>query len=113
MARLCVRVADNRHPTDAKLDALRTQIGDVVCIVDDGHVFSAAERNCGQYRFIDVPGVSQEALLALVASKFDANSVMTARRIVSLDATALKSGAWSSKTTATKTQIDAITITKA
>ncbi len=57
MAVLCVRVADNRHPTDPSLDALRTQPGDVVEVVADGHAFSAGELGCGQYRFVSVPGV--------------------------------------------------------
>ena len=113
MARLCIRIQDNFNPSDPSLNAMRTQLGDVVCVEDDGHVFSAAERNCGQYRFIDVPGVSQEMFNDIVAAKQDAQGNMVARRIKGLDSLVLKSGAWAGKVTATKAQIDLITVTKA
>ena len=47
MARLCVRILANDHPTDPALTPMRTNLGDVVCIQDDGHVFSHAELNNG------------------------------------------------------------------
>lgn len=107
MARLCIRIA----PNDTR-SVLRDQPGDVVDIQEDSHAWSAAERNCGQYRFIDVTGASVEALANLVAVKREGRRIL-ARRIVSLDVTALRSGQWGGRTTATKTQIDAITITRA
>ena len=114
MARLCVRVASNNHPTDASLNALRTQPGDVVCLVDDSHVFSLCERTNGQYRIIDVPGVSQEQLVALVEQVYAADeATLVKRRRLALDAAALKVGAWRNRTSATKSQIDAITVTRA
>lgn len=113
MARLCIRIAPNNHPTDPSLDVMRTQLGDVVCIVDDGHIFSSAELNSGQYRIVDVPGVSQEELIYLCAHVDDAEGKMIRRRAVTLDADALRAGAWRTRTTATKTQIAAITVTRA
>ena len=114
MARLCIRIAPNSHPTDPTLDAMRTQMGDVVCVVDDHHQFSKGELECGQYRVIDMPGVAQVELNHLVASAFDPGdeSKMLRRRAVTLDAIALKTGAWRAATKATKAQIDAITIAR-
>ena len=104
MARLCVRIAPNNHPADANLDALRTQPGDVVCIVDDDHVFSSAELNCGQYKIIDVPDVPQEDLAYLVTSVYDAEQKLVSRRAVKLELT--------EKTTVTKSEIDALAVAK-
>src|SRR3990172_5332160 len=111
MARLCVRILPNDHPTDPALTPLRTRLGDVVCIVDDDHVFSHAELNCGHYRIIDVPGVPQEDLIHLCASVEDAEGKITARRAVKLDDAVLKSAQWVGRTSATKAQIAAITVT--
>jgi len=109
MARLCIRIAPNDHPSDANLNVMRTHPGDVVCIVDDGHVFSHAELNCGQYRIIDVPGVSQEELTDLVDAVFAADeSTMLKRRRLTLPIAILNAGVWKNRTTATKAQIDAI-----
>lgn len=114
MARLCIRIAANNHPTDPSLDALRTQPGDVVCIVDDGHVFSKCEMTNGQYRIVDVPGVTQDQLASLVEQVYAADeATLLKRRRLALDITALKTGAWKTRASATKAQIDAITITKA
>ena len=85
MARLCIRIAPNEHPTDASLNALRTHEGDVVCLVDDTHVFSHAELNNGQYRIIDVPGVPQENLVHLVRHEEGLQGQMTKRRMVKID----------------------------
>ena len=35
MSRLCIRIQPNNNPDDPTLDALRTQMGDVVCIKDN------------------------------------------------------------------------------
>ena len=113
MARLCVRIAPNNHPTDPSLDALRTHPGDVVCIVDDDHKFSEGELNCGQYRIIDLPGVPQEDLTHLCAHVEDVEGKTIRRRAVALDMTALKSAAWKNVTKISKDQIAAITIAKA
>lgn len=111
MARLCIRIAPNDHPTDPTLTPLRTQEGDVVCLVDDSHVFSHAELNNGQYRIIDLPGVPQEDLLHLVTPVDDGDGKMLKRRAVELDTTVLKS-TWTGKNTATKAELDAITKAK-
>jgi hypothetical protein len=109
VARLCIRILPNLHPTDANLNDMRTQAGDVVCIVDDGHVFSKAELECGHYRIIDVPGVSQAELTDLIDAVFDADgSTMTKRRKWTLPIGVLDAGVWKNRTTATKAQIDAI-----
>ena len=113
MARLCIRIAANNHPTNAALTPLRTRPGDVVALVDDGHVFSDCERNNGQYRIIDLPGVPQEDLVHLVTPRFDANNVMTRRYNQTLDISAISAGAWRNRTSATKAQIDAVTIARA
>jgi len=114
MARLCIRVAPNDHPTDPELNKLRTQPGDVVCIVNDDHQFSQGELNCGQYRIIDVPGVPQIELIYLCKQHVDdveGNPIQ--RRLWSLDAAALRVGQWRDRTSATQAQIDAIVITRA
>lgn len=59
MTRLCIRAVAN--DTDSPL---RTQPGDVICMVEDDHVFNAAEM--ALYRIIDLPGVPQEKLVYLM-----------------------------------------------
>ena len=113
MARLCIRILPNLNTTEPKLDVMRTQAGDVVCVVDDGHQFSFGELNCGQYRFIDVPGVSQAELINLVESVFDVDEATMLRvRKVTLPIAILSAGVWKNRTTATKAQIDSITTVK-
>jgi hypothetical protein len=112
MARLCIRLTPNDHPTDPTLTPLRTHEGDVVCLVDDDHVFSPTELTCGHYKIVDVPGVTQEDLLYLMAHEEDAEGKMTKRRVVGLDPAVLK-GAWKDKTSATKAELDAVTKVKA
>ncbi len=112
MAILCIRVAKNNHPTDKSFDLMRTQVGDIVCIVEDGHAFSSGELNCGQYRFIDVPGVPQADLIHLIDHVEDAEGRVIQLRAKSIDVAALNSAPWKTKTTATKTQIAAITVAK-
>jgi hypothetical protein len=112
MARLVIRILPNAHPTDPSLTPLRTQEGDVVELVDDGHVFSFAELNCGQYRIMDVPGVPQDELVHLKAHVEDAQGRMTKRRAQQLDLTVLRTPAWRDRTTATKAEIATLTRTK-
>ena len=112
MARLCIRLTNNDHPTDPTLTPLRTNEGDVVCLVDDGHVFSFAELNNGHYKIMDVPDATQEDLVHLVASVEDADGTMVKRRNLEID-TALLKGAWKNKTSATKAELDANTKVKA
>ena len=112
MARLCIRIVPNPNSTDPSLDVMRTQEGDVVCVTEDGHVWSKMELACGQYRFIDVPGVSQEAMIGLIASTFDTDEKMLRLRAVTLNIAALKTGAWKTRKTATKEQIESITVVK-
>lgn len=85
MARLCVRVA----PSDASAGALRSQPGEVICIMEDGHEWSPGELACGQYRFIDVPGTPAEKLLDLMAP-VEVDGEITKRRAQMLDATAVR-----------------------
>lgn len=108
MARLCVRIVPNPNPSDPAMDDLRTQEGDVVFIVDDSHVFSHAELNCGHYRIIDVPGIPQEDLIHLMDSEYEADGKMKNRRIDELDKAILKSPEWIGKRNATKAEIAAI-----
>ena len=91
MARVIIRILDNAHPTDAALTLLRTQIGDIISIVEDGHVFSPAELNCGHYRVLDVIGATQEQLTDFVAARFDANGVITRKRDKGIDSTVILS----------------------
>lgn len=111
MAKLCIRILPNPNTTDPTLDVLRTQEGDVVWVAEDDHVFSLGELNCGQYRFIDVPGI-QADLIYLMEPVVDADEQMIARRKLTLDSSALKTAFWSEKTTATKNELDSITLTK-
>lgn len=112
MARLCIRITPNPNLSNPSMDALRTKVGDVVCLVDDSHIFSVAELTCGHYRFIDVPGVSQEDLVHLVTPVKDKNGRMTKRRAQSLDPAALKAGIWVDKDSATISELDLITSVK-
>lgn len=111
MARLCVRVAPNDHPTDPTLNALRSQPGDVVCVVEDDHQFSAGELNCGQYRFIDVPGPASD-YSNLVDVVTDASGAITAKRARALNPVLLRAGGWLNRTVASRLQIDLITIAR-
>lgn len=113
MARICIRVTNNNHPTDAALDALRIQRGDVVDIVRDGHVFSPAELNCGHYRMITVTGATEEDIARLIESGMDGRGELVKRRVYTLDMTALNSPTMRNKTSLTKAQIDSLTLTKA
>ena len=113
MARLCIRVAPNDHPTDASLTPLRTRPGDVVEIKEDGWQWRPGELNSGQYRFVDVPGVPAADLAHLKTSVLAADGVtMTRRRNQCLDPAALSAGAWRTRTSATRNQINAVTITR-
>lgn len=112
MARLCVRILDNVNPSEPSLNALRTQKGDVVCIVADDHVFSQAELTCGHYRILDLPGVTEEELIHLVESRTDADGHMTARRTQHLDLAVLKSPAWRDRPSAAKAELAILTRTK-
>jgi hypothetical protein len=109
MARLCIRIAPNDHPTDPSQNALRTRPGDVVEIGEDGHVWEG-ETAGGQYRFIDVPGVSRESLLNLMSPVRDGAGRMTRRFTATLDISVLNNVTWIGRTSATKAQVDAITI---
>ena len=84
MARLVIRISDNSHP-DPKLNAMRTQIGDVVEICEDGHWFSDGEVHCGQYRIVEVPGVPALAFEHLKESEMDADENMLSRRKLALN----------------------------
>jgi hypothetical protein len=106
MPKVCIRIVANPNPTDPSMDVLRTQLGDIVCIMEDSHVWSAAELNCGQYKFITVTGATTEELLNLVESVFAADeSTMLKRRKWTLPENLLK-GAWKNVTTVSKAQID-------
>ena len=111
MARLCIRVSTNQHPTDSTLNPFRSQLGDVVVIQPDGWVFSPAELNCGQYRVVDVAGVAPSVFHSLLNSVFDAGGIMTARRAFRIEPTIINNAVWKVKFTATKTQIDLVTVT--
>lgn len=108
MAILCVRIAPNDHP-DPSLHAQRTHPGDVVDIVEDDHVFSEGELKCGQYRFINVPGVPAAELAHLKESVLAADGAVSRKRGRGFDADELNSPQWKNRDRATKAQIDAIT----
>lgn len=102
MAILVVLLVDNTHP-DPGLNRLRCQKGDVVDIVEDGHVFSDGEMNCGRYRFLRVPGVAGDALAAQMAEVVEAlerlramassqMAMMTAPRVILRDENGLAAG---------------------
>ena len=111
MARICIRVAPNDHPTDSSLTPLRTRVGDVVVIVNDDHVFSECERNNGQYKIVNVTDATQEELLHMVASVYDVNGKMTKRRNVTINTTLIISGgSW--PTSVTKAQLATVTIAR-
>jgi len=82
MARLCVRITKNDHPTDPSLTPLRTNEGDVVCVMGDEHVFSHAEMNNGHYKIVEMPGVPPEDVIRLMAHEEDADGKMVKRRKV-------------------------------
>ena len=111
MAKLCIRIQPNNHPTDSDKDILRTQPGDVVDICEDNHQWSFAELNCGQYRFIDLPGVPSEQLAHLKNPAYDADGKMIAKRAVTLDKNILVAD-FKNKTILSKEQVGSIIITK-
>lgn len=111
MARLCIRVTANDHPTNAALTPLRMRPGDVVEIKPDGWEWCKGELNCGQYRFIDVPGVAEGDLVHLKTPRYS-GSTMTRIRNQCLDTAELNKVAWVGKSTATKAEVDAVTITR-
>lgn len=120
MARLCIRIAPNDHPTDPTKTPLRTRPGDVVEIREDDHNWRPGEVLSGQYRFVDVPGpasawtyLKDAVLLGEVLPEFiGREQELYRRRRVSLDPVALRSGAWRTRTIATRAQIAAITVTR-
>jgi hypothetical protein len=127
MARLCIRIAPNDHPTDPSLTPLRTRPGDIVEIREDGHVWRLNNQDnlgpasvCGQYRFVDVPGqesnwtyLKESVLYGEVFPEFiGREQEMYRRRRVCLDPAALSSGPWRTRTSATRNQIEAITVTR-
>lgn len=105
MARVVIRIQPNDHPTDAALTPLRTRLGDIVEILEDGHVFSASELSCGHYRVVDIPGVAAASLADLVQAAFDGQGRMTKRRAFTLDTTLLTHPAWRNVTTVTEAQL--------
>ena len=114
MARLLIRTAANDHPTDAALTPLRTRPGDVVEIKPDGWEWRSGELNSGQYRVIDVPGVAEGDLVHLKTEVYAADEVtIIRRRNQCLDIAALAAGPWRTRTSATRNQLAAITITRA
>ena len=112
MSRLCIQITPNNHPTDPSRDPFRVQAGEIVCIEEDGHEWSKGELACGQYKFIDVSGVAQADMIRLIAAKLDADGNKIGIRRLSLNLAELKSNGWKNRTTATKNQIDSITIEK-
>ena len=112
MARLCIRITNIDHPTVPALTPLRTNEGDVVCLVDDDHVFSVAELTNGHYRILDLPGVPQEELVHLVQHEEDVEGKMTKRRTQGLDPVALKTGILAGKTSTTKAELALVTKVK-
>ena len=88
MARLVVRISDNSHP-DPAINLLRTQIGDVVEVCEDGHWFSDGEVHCGQYRIVEVPGVPEAALAYLKEQGTNAAEDIILRRTRKVDVVAL------------------------
>lgn len=101
MARLCVRVGSNA--------STRSQPGDVISVEEDGHVWSKAELNCGQYQFIDTPGVDPSALINLVTPVLNPQDGTRNLSAQKLDISQLSSVKGRS---ITKAEIDAITVVK-
>ena len=114
MARLVVRISDNSHP-DPVMNLLRTQIGDVVEVCEDGHWFSDGEVHCGQYRIVEVPGVPASAFAHLQEADTDADENIVRRRKLALNEVSLAvevqrarvAGAWLDKP-----DIDALTVSR-
>lgn len=83
----------------------------MVCIVEDGHVFTPHELACGHYRIIDLPGVPPQEVIHLCEHE-EVYGRIVARRVRGLDKDALKAGQWAGKKVATKAEIVAITKAK-
>lgn len=96
MAILVVRVIDQGS------NPLRTQPGDVVEVVEDGHTFSASEQ--ALYRFITVPG-SEAEYAYLKTPKYEGEDLV-AKRAVRLDLTSFE------RSTATKAELDTLVRTR-
>ena len=106
---IAIRIVANAGSTQAQTN-LRTQPGDVVWVAKDDHQFSAAEKNCGHYRFITITGCATKDLANLVTSLMDANGVMTKRRTFRLSPSVLSNATWANVKTATKAQLDLIVV---
>lgn len=90
---------------------LRTQVGDVVQIVDDKHIFSKAEMTNGQYRIIDMPGVDPETMQSLCDPVYDKDeTTILKRRKFTIDEVALKTGTLKDVATATPSDILSVVI---
>lgn len=64
MAQLLVRVVDKTHP-NPELDRGLTKRGDVIAVVEDGHVWGTEELKNPDWRIIVIPGVPTFALASL------------------------------------------------
>ncbi len=102
MAKLCIRERGNTVG--------RSQPGDVISVVRPAHVFSFAEQNCGQYRIIDVPDGSQDALSPFLAPKIDVNGDHIGFRAQGISFAILNVAIGGSGTSATLAQITAATV---
>lgn len=80
--------------TQTRLDQKDTNYapGDVICVVDDKHVFSDLERKSPKWRILDIPDINKEDMYALIMPERDPNTTNKAlvrKRNASLDLAAL------------------------
>lgn len=85
MARVAIIPYSKKGHADPYHDAMAYEAGDVIEVLPDGHVFSAAE--LATFVIVDVPGVSADALSALVAPDVGdpAQHIIPQRRAHSFD----------------------------
>lgn len=100
--KVCVRLLPN--------SVGRSQPGDFISIVGPTHVFSAAERNCGQYRFLDVTDATESQVAQFAATKADAEGRILAFRAAGIDWAILDGLIGAGGTTVTKAQLQAAAV---
>lgn len=66
MCELLVRVVDKINNEDKYLDAKLLKRGDVVCIVEDNHDWSEAERTSPEWRILKFPKLSVDDMQSFI-----------------------------------------------
>ncbi len=69
MAEIAICVVDITNPASVYLNTKLPKRGDVLCVVEDGHVWGSSELGQDNWRIIQLPGVPVAALDALLTAE--------------------------------------------